>query len=187
MTAREALLDAARQSVASGGWAQARMADLARSAGVSRQTLYNEFGSRDGLAAALAAREGQRFLAGAVEAFAASPGDAGQALGTAAAWALRAAADDAVVAAALTDEAGGLLPLLTTRSEPLLAPIVAALGRAVVGRDPGLDAGRAGRAARIVVRLAVSYLVLPTQPVEASSADLVATARALLPGPDVGR
>lgn len=180
MTAREALLDAAREAVASGAWARVRMADLARTAGVSRQTLYNEFGTRDGLAAALAAREGERFRAGAVAAFAATPGDAGQALGAAAAWALRAAAGDPVVTAALADEAGGLLPLLTTRSEPLIAPIAAALAQAIAVRAPGLDVGRAERSARIVVRLAVSYLVLPTRPVEASAADLVATARALL-------
>lgn len=183
MTAREALLDAARDAVASGAWARVRMADLARTAGVSRQTLYNEFGTRDGLAAALAAREGERFRAGAVAAFAATPGDAGQALGAAAAWAMRAAAGDPVVTAALADEAGGLLPLLTTRSEPLLAPIAAALVEAVLGRDPAVDPGTAARAAGTVVRLAVSYLVLPARPAKAGSADLVAVARALLPAP----
>ena len=41
-------------------WSSARMADLAARAGVSRQTLYNEFGNRDQPAAALALREAER-------------------------------------------------------------------------------------------------------------------------------
>ncbi|MCU0265447.1 MAG: TetR family transcriptional regulator [Actinomycetia bacterium] len=180
MTARERLLEAAHDAVVSGAWPRVRMADLARAAGVSRQTLYNEFGSRDGLAATLAAREGERFLAGALAAFAASPGGPAEALGAAAGWALRSAAHDPVVTAAVTDDAGGLLPLLTTRSEPLLLPIAAALAQAMVARDPRLDAVRCARVAETVVRLTVSHLVLPTQPVDASAVDLALTARALL-------
>ncbi|MGQ5228634.1 helix-turn-helix domain-containing protein, partial [Streptomyces sp. yara] len=38
-------------------WSAVRMVDVAAAAGVSRQTLYNEFGSKDGLARALVRRE----------------------------------------------------------------------------------------------------------------------------------
>ena len=176
----EALLDAARDAAVAGRWSDVRMADLAGAAGVSRQTLYNEFGHRDGLAAALAVRESARFLGGAVAVFEASPGDPADALGAAAAWALRTAADDPVVKAALTDDGSGLLPFLTTRSEPLVRPIAAALSAAVLARDAGLDPSRTAWATETVVRLAVSHLVLPTQPVEAAAHDLVLTARALL-------
>ncbi len=41
---RDALLDAAYDAVVNGDWARTRMLDVARVAGVSRQTLYNEFG-----------------------------------------------------------------------------------------------------------------------------------------------
>ncbi|MFJ3163617.1 TetR/AcrR family transcriptional regulator [Streptomyces kanasensis] len=52
-TAREALLDAAHEALCERPWAAVRMVDVAASARVSRQTLYNEFGGKDGLARAL--------------------------------------------------------------------------------------------------------------------------------------
>ena len=78
-SAREALLDAAYEAIVAGDWTGARMADLAARAGVSRQTLYNEFGNRDQLAAALALREAERFRALTGHAARAAPGDVGDA------------------------------------------------------------------------------------------------------------
>ena len=45
-------------------WPAVRMVDVAAAAGVSRQTLYNEFGSKEGLARALVRRETDRYLDG---------------------------------------------------------------------------------------------------------------------------
>jgi AcrR family transcriptional regulator len=59
---RDTILDAAYDLVVARGWTAARMADIAAAVGLSRQTLYNEFGSKDGLAAAVALRETERFL-----------------------------------------------------------------------------------------------------------------------------
>src|SRR5690606_31829948 len=61
---RERLLDAAYGAVVAGGWSRMRMADIARSAAVSRQTLYNEFGTKEGLLQAVVLREADRFLDG---------------------------------------------------------------------------------------------------------------------------
>ncbi|MGX1881148.1 TetR/AcrR family transcriptional regulator [Streptomyces sp. NPDC055287] len=63
-TAREALLDAALTALAARPWSAVRMVDVAAAARVSRQTLYNEFGSKDGLARALVRREADGYLAG---------------------------------------------------------------------------------------------------------------------------
>ncbi|MGP3926673.1 TetR/AcrR family transcriptional regulator [Streptomyces sp. 8N616] len=63
-TARESLLDAAFAALAGRPWSGVRMVDVAAAAGVSRQTLYNEFGSKDGLARALVRREADAYLAG---------------------------------------------------------------------------------------------------------------------------
>lgn len=41
------LLDAAYTALARRPWSAVRMVDVAASAGVSRQTLYNEFGSKE--------------------------------------------------------------------------------------------------------------------------------------------
>ena len=61
-SARDALLAAARWVVVSGDWERMPLAELAGRAGVSRQTLYKEFGSKDGLAQALSAQETEIFL-----------------------------------------------------------------------------------------------------------------------------
>ncbi|MCS0634374.1 TetR/AcrR family transcriptional regulator [Streptomyces sp. LP05-1] len=63
-TAREALLDAALTALAVRPWPAVRMVEIAAAAGVSRQTLYNEFGSKEGLARALVVREADAWLHG---------------------------------------------------------------------------------------------------------------------------
>ncbi|MER6911588.1 TetR/AcrR family transcriptional regulator [Streptomyces sp. NPDC000594] len=63
-TARESLLDAAQTALARIPWSGVRMVDVALAAGLSRQTLYNEFGSKDGLARALVRREADTYLHG---------------------------------------------------------------------------------------------------------------------------
>src|SRR3954467_6796789 len=64
LSTRDALLAAAYDAAVSGDWARTRMLDVARAAGVSRQTLYNEFGSKDALAQAMAMREIEQFIEG---------------------------------------------------------------------------------------------------------------------------
>ncbi|MFI5427330.1 TetR/AcrR family transcriptional regulator [Aeromicrobium sp. UC242_57] len=50
------LLDAAHGIIESDGWNTVTMARIAEVAGVSRQTVYNEFGTKHGLAEQLAMR-----------------------------------------------------------------------------------------------------------------------------------
>ena len=59
---RNTLLDGARDELQRRPWAEITMADIAAAAGVSRQTLYKEFGSRDEFAQVLVMREADRFL-----------------------------------------------------------------------------------------------------------------------------
>src|SRR3954453_3892332 len=94
-TTRDALLDAAYDAAVAGDWARTRMLDVARAAGVSRQTLYNEFGSKDALAQALAMREVERFIEGPERApDEAHPDDPIQAVAAAALSTLQRAADN---------------------------------------------------------------------------------------------
>jgi len=60
---RDQLLDATSGIVASSGWHDVTMAELARRVGVSRQTVYNEVGSKPELAQSLVLRELERFVA----------------------------------------------------------------------------------------------------------------------------
>ena len=59
---RDTLLDAMRELMAEREWGQVSMAEVARTAGVSRQTLYKEFGTRQEFAQAFVLREADRFL-----------------------------------------------------------------------------------------------------------------------------
>src|SRR3954470_6618404 len=116
---RDALLDAAYDAAVSGDRARTRMADVAAAAGVSRQTLYNEFGYKDALAEAMAMREVEQFIAGTEAALeAADPEDPIEAGGAAALYTPQRAADNPLLKAALTDDSSGLLSFLTTRGEP---------------------------------------------------------------------
>ena len=62
MSVRDRLLVSAHALIETEGWTAVRMARIAESAGVSRQTVYNEFGTKHGLAEQLALRELARFL-----------------------------------------------------------------------------------------------------------------------------
>jgi AcrR family transcriptional regulator len=133
---RDQLLDAAADAVLSGDpWDRVRMADVARAAGVSRQTLYYEFGSKDALATALALREADRYMTGAEAAMAGHDGTPAEAVAAATEFTLTEAAGNPLLKAVLTDDSGGLLPFLTTRSEALLA--AADIARLVDALLPG--------------------------------------------------
>ncbi|MEV6109445.1 TetR/AcrR family transcriptional regulator [Streptomyces sp. NPDC051940] len=104
-TARDGLLDAAYAALRNRPWAGVRMVDVAAAAGVSRQTLYNEFGSKEGLAQALLRREVDEYLSGVERALAAaerSGADAGGRLTALGAWTLRSARANPLVRAVLT-------------------------------------------------------------------------------------
>lgn len=119
-TARETLLEAAHAAVRAQPWTGVRMVDVAASAGVSRQTLYNEFGSKEGLGAALVDRLVENFLDGAGRAVAeAGRGGADPAACCAAAahWILRTAREEPIVHAALTGCWGARIPLPPARRE----------------------------------------------------------------------
>lgn len=108
-TARDALLDAAVTALATLPWAAVRMVDVAALAGVSRQTLYNEFGSKDGLARALVRRAADGYLAGVDRALGAHAGT-GDGPVAVALWTVRAARANALVKALLTGFWGEWLP-----------------------------------------------------------------------------
>lgn len=167
---REALLDAAYDAVVSGEWPTARMLDVAAQAGVSRQTLYNEFGSKDALAEALAMREASRFIEGTQRFLDEShPDRPVDAVASATAWTLREAADNPLLKATLTDDAGGLLPFITTRAEPLLVAARASIEQYMQAHWPALPDEDVALAADSVVRLTFSYLLLPSDSPDASA------------------
>ena len=166
---RDTLFDAARDAMQERPWAQVTMAEIAAAAGVSRQTLYKEFGSRDEFAQLFVVREGTRFLDAVEQAVRAHLDDPSAAIAAALGVFLRAAAEDPLVRMLLTDDGtGGMLPLVTTQSQPVVAFASARLTDVVHDGWPQVARGDAELLAETLVRLAISYAMLPTDPPDAA-------------------
>lgn len=179
---RDALLDAARDAVLTTGWTRTRMADVAAAAGLSRQTLYAEFGNKDGLAQALALREAARFVDGSEAVLTGHEGTPAEAVAATTEWTLRVARTDPLVKAVLVDEGpDGLLPYLTTRAEALFAAVTARNVAYLSQHWPHLPADDIAFVADTLVRLTVSHLVSPVEPADVTARHLGELVDRLLP------
>jgi AcrR family transcriptional regulator len=159
---REALLDAAADLLPDRGHAGLRMADVADKAGVSRQTVYNEFGNKAALTQAVALRTASEFLDGIRQRFETADGLLAG-IHHAVVYTIEHARENRLVAAALGTEAGeDLLPLLTTRGEPILTAAADLAAEQYREFEPGLSAEAAALLAETAVRLSLSHLVLST-------------------------
>ena len=162
---RTTLLDAVRDQLREKPWSAVTMADIAKAAGVSRQTVYNELGSRQELAQAFALREVDGFLAMVEQAVAAHRDEPTAALAAAFEAFLAAAAEDPLVRAIVSGEGGDdLLPLVTTQGEPVLNRATERLGGYLVENWPQVSSAQAQLLAECTVRLAISYAALPSSP-----------------------
>ncbi|MBJ7003307.1 TetR/AcrR family transcriptional regulator [Streptomyces griseofuscus] len=188
--ARESLLDAAGAALARRPWSAVRMVEVAAAAGVSRQTLYNEFGGKDGLARALVRRAADGYLAGVERALAGGGGD-WERLTAVAEWTAAATQQDALVRALLTGCWSERLPApprgpapvpAQRRPEPPL-PSPPELVRIVRDRAVAALSGpgaapaatvELARSCELVVRLALSCVTAP--PGEGGIAGLIRTA-----------
>ncbi|WP_406268781.1 TetR/AcrR family transcriptional regulator [Actinacidiphila glaucinigra] len=202
-TARESLLDAALSALGARPWATVRMVDVATTAGVSRQTLYNEFGTKEGLARALARREAEAFLAGverALDTAGRQGADAGDCFAAATAWTLHSARRSPLVRAVLTGCRGDRVPAAAVVPVPVprlpgrrprkddapIAPAelldafraraVTVLGR----RFPKLDQAEADWACGTAVRVTVSYVLAPAASDEEACRRVARLVRGLL-------
>ncbi len=169
--ARDRVLDAVGELLRDRNWAQVTMSDVADRAGVSRQTLYNSFGSRLSLAQAYVAREADRFLAAVDVAVRGHQAEPRQALTAALEIFLIAAGRHPLVRAIISAEGGEeLLPLVTTRGGPLLERATGHLADLLVETWPRLLPARAAPIADALVRLAISYAALPAgEPAETAA------------------
>lgn len=189
--ARESLLDAARTALTRRPWSAVRMVDVAAAAGVSRQTLYNEFGSKEGLARALVRKEADGYLAG-VEHALAGQGDPYERLVAVAEWTVSAARDNALMKAMLTGCWSERLPAPTLSAVPSSSVVPAqrradgplpspgdlaetvrnrAVALLAVPGTSGAETAELTRTCELVLRLALSCVVVP--PDEGGVAELV--------------
>jgi AcrR family transcriptional regulator len=162
---RDTLLDAVGHLLAERSWAQITMAEVARTAGVSRQTLYNELGAREALAQAYVLREADRFLADVETTIAARVADPPAALAAALEGFLVTAAEHPLLRSVMSsDGQDGLLALLTTQGRPVVEPATARLAEIVAATWPVVSPAEVRPLADLLVRVAISYAALPPAP-----------------------
>jgi AcrR family transcriptional regulator len=174
---RDRLLDAAASITATEGWGAVTMAKLADEVGVSRQTVYNELGSKPKIAEELVMRELERFL-DIVRTRMAAEDELVEALRSACEGALEAAAANpllkAILESAHTGGGSDLLPLLTTQAQGLIrgATSVVVDALAEQGFSTGLDEDELLTAVDAVIRLVLSHVMQPAKTPTEAAADI---------------
>jgi AcrR family transcriptional regulator len=146
------------------GWAGVTMGKLADRVGVSRQTVYNEVGSKPQLAEEMVLAELAKFLTVVDTAFDDHPGDLVEAIRAAARGVLELAGGNALLQAIVSASYGAeteLLPLLTTRNDALVLAATQAVQQRVTTYRIDIDARHLDAAIDMVVRLVLSHVVHP--------------------------
>jgi len=176
LTMRERVIDAAVLLTSDVGWSAVTMARLADEVGVSRQTVYNEIGSKPRLAEAMILRELERFLGVVSIAFDEHPNDLVAAIRTASWQVLEHAQDNALLHAVVSATHGAdteLLPLLTTHAESLLSAAKVVVSSRVAPYGITLTPEELDAAIDMVVRVVLSHVMQPTD-TPAKTADDIA-------------
>ncbi len=167
---RETLFGAARDQLESKSWSEITMSNIAEFAGVSRQTLYKEFGSRAVFAQTFVIHEGERFLDGVDAAVREHLDDPRAAVGAALEKFLRSAGEDPLVRILLSDDGtGGMLPFVTTQGMPVVQWATARLTTTIEEGWPQAPAAKVRLLAESLVRLAISYVTAPSETPETTS------------------
>ena len=161
---RDSVLDAMRDLLLMRDWSAITLSDVARAAGISRQTIYNEFGSRQGLAQGYALRLADRLVDTIHEALDANVGNIYESFLQALRRFFAEAAADPLVTSLRTGVAKpDLLQLITTDSAPIITRASARLTSALTQTWVATSEEDAGVLARAIVRLALSYVSMPPE------------------------
>lgn len=170
---RAMVLDAMHDLLLSRDWSSITLSDVAGAAGVSRQSIYNEFGSRHGLAQGYALRLADRLVDAIGVAIDGNVGHADAAFLEGFRHFFATSAADPLVISLLTGAAKpDLLQIITTDSAPIITRCSARLTDALLGSWIPIGAEDAGVLARAIVRLAISYVSMPPEADHDVAADL---------------
>lgn len=171
---REQLLAAALDAATVHGISRLSMGDVARTAGLSRQTLYRYFPNKEALVAEVVADETGRLIEQVLVA-GARHDDPRDRLEAGFLAALRAAREHALLDRLVRTEPETLLPMLVADGGPVIAMVRPVVETVVAAGQPHLDAVRLRRLADVITRLLISYAVAaPDDPPEVV-AEFVAT------------
>ena len=178
---RDSVLDAMRELLLTRDWSAITLSDVARAAGISRQTIYNEFGSRQGLAQGYALRLADRLVDTVHAALEANVGNLHEAfLRGFRSFFAQSAADPLVISLLTGVAKPDLLQLITTDSGPIITRASTRLALAFTETWVATSDSDAGVLARAIVRLCLSYVSMPPEADHDVAADL---ARLMTPLP----
>lgn len=170
---RDSVLDAMRDLLLTRDWSAVTLSDVARVAGISRQTIYNEFGSRQGLAQGYGLRLADRLVDAVDAALGAHVGDIYQAFLQGFRDLFTELSADPLVISLLTGVAKpDLLQIITTDSAPIITRASERLTTALTHSWVATSDQDAGVLARAIVRLALSYVSMPPEADHDVAADL---------------
>ncbi|MGN6664035.1 MAG: TetR family transcriptional regulator [Solirubrobacterales bacterium] len=174
---RQTVFDAARELLDRQPWSEITMADIATGAGVSRQTLYNEFGNRNEFGFAFVIHEAERFMDDVEQAVLEHVAEPRAAVRAALNHFLTTAGEDPLIRILLSDDGtGGMLPFVTTQGLPVVQWASARLVSVIEEGWPQAPEADVKALAESLVRLAISYVTTPGEaPEEAAGmvADLL--------------
>jgi len=161
---RDSILDGMRDMLLSRDWSSITLSDVAKAAGISRQTIYNEFGSRQGLAQGYALRLADRLVDQIQEAIVGNVGDVEAAFLQGFRDFFAESASDPLVISLLTGVAKpDLLQIITTDSAPIITRCSQRLTTTFMESWVRASEEDAGVLARAIVRLAMSYVSMPPE------------------------
>ena len=161
---RDSILDGMRELLLSRDWSSITLSDVAKAAGISRQTIYNEFGSRQGLAQGYALRLADRLVDQIEDAIVGNVGDVYAAfLQGFRDFFAESAADPLVISLLTGGTKPDLLQLITTDSGPIITRASQRLTETFTNSWVRASEEDAGVLARAIVRLAMSYVSMPPE------------------------
>jgi AcrR family transcriptional regulator len=161
---RDSILDGMRDLLLTRDWSQITLSDVAKAAGISRQTIYNEFGSRQGLAEGYALRLADRLVDAVSLAIESNVGNIYAAfLEGFRSFFLESAADPLVISLLTGVAKPDLLQIITTDSAPIIARASERLTQTFMHSWVRASDEDSGVLARAIVRLAMSYVSMPPE------------------------
>lgn len=161
---RVTVFEAMHELLTNRDWSAVTMSDVAKAAGLSRQTLYSTFGNRQGLAQAYALQLSETYAGAIRDAIERHPGDIDTALSEGINGFLQASARDPLIRALLTgDIKPDLLRLITTEAGPLIERATEVLTPALSESWMRLEERHARLAATIIARIGISFVSLPPE------------------------
>lgn len=142
-------------------WGEVTLEAVAKRAGVSRQTLYNDFGSRNGLAQAYTEAMVDAYCDAVDEAMDAAP-DPSSGIEAAVRLIIEGTASDPLIRRVQTGEAHhDLVRIVTADSGPLLDRIAGRLRDSLLAHWPDVAPDRADAAAVLMARLGLGFATMP--------------------------